>query len=40
MMKGAVPLSGAEEQTAHAISAYAPMRLLISLQMGREYKLD
>jgi hypothetical protein len=32
--KGAAPLSGAEEQTARAISAYAQCACLLSLQMG------
>ena len=33
--KGAAPLSGAEEQTASAISAHALCACLLSLQMGR-----
>jgi hypothetical protein len=32
--KGIAPLSGAEEQTARAISAFAQRASLISLQMG------
>jgi len=32
--KGAAPLSGTEEQTARAISAYAQYACLLSLQMG------
>jgi hypothetical protein len=32
--KGAAPLSGAEEQTAGAISAHAQRACLLSLQMG------
>jgi hypothetical protein len=32
--KGATPLSGAEEQTARTISAYAQCACLFSLQMG------
>jgi len=33
-MIGAALLNGAEEQTAHAISAYAQYACLVSLQMG------
>jgi hypothetical protein len=32
--KGAAPLSGAEEQTTRAISAYAQCARLLYLQMG------
>jgi hypothetical protein len=32
--KGAAPISGAEEQTASAINAYAQGACLLSLQMG------
>jgi hypothetical protein len=32
--KGAAPLSGAEEQTARAISVHAQCACLLSLQMG------
>ena len=32
--KGAAPFSGAEEQTARAISAHAQCACLLSLQMG------
>jgi hypothetical protein len=40
--KGATPLSGAEEQTARAISARAQCACLLSLQMGsiNKTKLD
>jgi hypothetical protein len=37
--KGAAPLSGAEEQTARAISAYA-QRARLFFFANREYKLD
>jgi hypothetical protein len=37
--KGAAPLSGAGEQTAHAISAYAQCACLLFFANG-EYKLD
>jgi len=32
--KGAAPLSGAEEQTARAITAYAEKAFLLSLKIG------
>jgi hypothetical protein len=36
--KGAAPISGAEEQTARTISAYAHYAFLLSLQIGSSYK--
>jgi hypothetical protein len=38
--KGAAPISGAEEQTARAISAYVQCAWLLFSQMGDKYKLD
>ena len=38
--KGAAPLSGAEEQTARALTGYSLCACLVSLQMGRTTRLD